>query len=127
MYNIWIDGGTKPYPSICICPEDHDVIHIKCAQNDTNNMLEYRALIEALKFVRRTFSEQYFIQINSDSRLLVNQFNGTYKVNKPHLRWLRTQAKHEMFDCLKEVKHEFRIMWIPRDLNKAGIYLDSLK
>ena len=55
----------------------------------TNNDAEYRALIEALKHVvkrKKQLGEFEEIQVSSDSRLLVNQVRGLFKIKNAKIR-----------------------------------------
>jgi len=56
----------------------------------TNNVAEYRALISALERAQKIGKE---VVCFSDSRLLVKQMRGEYKVKKPHIRELFERAK----------------------------------
>jgi ribonuclease HI len=58
---------------------------------DTNNAAEYKAIINALSEVIHLSSN---IEVYSDSQLVVNQINGQYKINLPHLAALKQQVDH---------------------------------
>jgi ribonuclease HI len=57
----------------------------------TNNQAEYRALIKALKAARKY--EPKNITCYSDSKLLVNQLNGEWKVKHDQLQDLHADVK----------------------------------
>jgi len=63
----------------------------------TNNIAEYRALISALKEAGKFGDEVVCI---SDSRLVINQLRGEYKVKKRHLK--------ELFGKVKALEKGFR-------------------
>ncbi|MEE9323438.1 MAG: ribonuclease HI family protein [Candidatus Aenigmarchaeota archaeon] len=63
----------------------------------TNNVAEYRALIAALERARKLGDEATCF---SDSKLMINQLKGKYKVKKKHLK--------ELFDRVKKIEREFR-------------------
>ena len=80
----------------------------------TNNVAEYTAVIEALKLVKEKYSKKGKVQINlfADSKLLVEQLSGRYKVKHPNLR--------PLFDKIKILEVEFDLIsytHIPRSKN----------
>lgn len=76
----------------------------------TNNIAEYRALIEGLKLARSRGIQR--IRVFLDSELVVEQVNGRAKVGKEHIRPLHAEA------CsLLEEFPSIRISWIPRKWN----------
>lgn len=53
----------------------------------TNNVAEYTAVLEALKYVKKNYGEkQLEIGLFADSKLVVEQLSGRYKMKSPHLR-----------------------------------------
>ena len=76
----------------------------------TNNVAEYRALIEGLELARSHGIQR--IRVFLDSELVVDQVNGRAKVGKEHIRPLHTEA------CsLLEEFPNIRISWVPRKWN----------
>lgn len=84
--------------------------------NVTNNIAEYRALIELLEALHKIGITK--VHISGDSKLVVNQVNNEWNCNVPHLRVLLTKA--QQLSSLFEV---FNLTWIPRNHNK---HADSL-
>jgi ribonuclease HI len=79
----------------------------------TNNVAEYTALIEGLRFaISRKISA---IEIRSDSQLLVMQLKGKYKVRTPHIAELHEQCKK----LLKKFSW-YEIQHVPRAQNKLA-------
>ncbi|XP_045826534.1 uncharacterized protein Mb2253c-like isoform X2 [Trifolium pratense] len=76
----------------------------------TNNVAEYRALILGLKQAIRKGCMN--ITIQGDSQLVINQFQGSWKINNAHLRNLCDEALE-----LKNSLRSFRIQYIPREYN----------
>ena len=66
----------------------------------TNNQAEYQALIEGLKAVTDWKPDR--LEIYLDSKLVVEQLNGGYRVKNPELQPLHRQAK-ELLDGFSEV------------------------
>ena len=94
----------------------------------TNNEAEYLALLEALQIISdrwaagggRIPDQKGPIVIRSDSELVVNQINGSYKVKEAHLKPLWEEARGLMAS-LGHVKLE----WVPRERNYAGLWLEG--
>jgi ribonuclease HI len=57
----------------------------------TNNVAEYTALIDALREAASLTSGE--LTCISDSKLMVSQLRGEYRIKKPHLRELLAKAK----------------------------------
>jgi ribonuclease HI len=67
----------------------------------TNNEAEYRALIEGLKAAKDWKPDR--LEVYLDSKLVVEQMNGAYRVKAPELLPLHKQAK-ELLQHFPEVK-----------------------
>ena len=92
----------------------------------TNNEAEYRSLVRALEE-----SEEEPLKIFMDSKLVVNQVNGQWNINYPHLlklkekvislnknftlrhvrRHYNTHADDASKQCLKKPSHSFFDQW----------------
>lgn len=61
----------------------------------TNNIAEYTAVLEALKYVNEYYQKKapHEIEIVADSLLVVSQLLGKYKLKSPHLKILFDQIK----------------------------------
>ena len=79
----------------------------------TNNQAEYRALIRALEFALKNKANR--VEVRSDSELIVNQMNGTYRVKKAELKPLQQEAKR-----LAGLIDDFSICSIPREQNREA-------
>lgn len=78
--------------------------------NVTNNVAEYRAVIEALVWCHELDEDECLIQ--TDSQLVVNQLNGSWQVKSDNLRSWYDNAK----DLLEP---HVRIEWVKGSDNKA--------
>jgi ribonuclease HI len=77
----------------------------------TNNFAEYMALLKALEWsLNNKFNSS---EVFGDSKLVVNQVNGEWKIRKPYLMLLGLRARN-----LKE-KCSASLTWIPREQNHA--------
>ena len=76
----------------------------------TNNVAEYYGLIHALDHAHLEDWDR--IQVFGDSKLVVEQVNGRWKVKEPHLKKLckEAQDRMELFDTIE-------LKWIPREEN----------
>lgn len=74
----------------------------------TNNEAEYESLIAVLEF---SIEHGYkFVEIYMDSKLVVNQVNGKWKINFPHLQKLKNKVdalRGEIAFSLKHIRREF--------------------
>lgn len=80
----------------------------------TNNVAEYQGLLGCFALIERWKPDS--LTVYSDSQLLVNQVNGSYRVKQPHLIKLHTQ----ILDNIKRLSIPFAIHHIPRTQNNAA-------
>lgn len=90
---IYTDGGSRGNPGKAACAflvvKNSKIIltFSKFLGKATNNEAEYNAIINALEQVKAKE-----IHLFSDSELVINQINGKYKINLPHLKSLHNQV-----------------------------------
>ena len=119
VIKIYVDGGTRG-SRICLVDTNKDLTVIKTRAGDlTNNELEYLALLYALEYIRsrKTYYEKD-ITIYSDSKLIVNQVNGGWRVTTETLRPLYKK-------CMEKLLDNITLKWVPREKNLAGIVLED--
>jgi ribonuclease HI len=85
----------------------------------TNNEAEYRALIEGLKAAAEWKPER--LEVYLDSKLVVEQVNGSYRVRKPELQPLYQRAK-ELLGGFDEVV----ISHVEREKNRGADALANM-
>ena len=98
----------------------------KCIGEATNNVAEYAAVIEALKFIKTyqvsgvTYhdTDKLQIQFFLDSTLVVNQLNGLFKVKDARLRELLAGARI----LEQEIAADIRYFVVPREQNFRADY-----
>jgi len=84
----------------------------------TNNVAEYQAVIEAFKWLKKNYSTdkpsscQFFL----DSKLVVNQLNGLFKVKNARLKVLNLEVKKIEQAIGVPVTYRF----IPREKNQRA-------
>jgi len=113
---IYIDGGSRgnPGPSAIayIIKSGKKVIaaEAKCIGVATSNVAEYTALLFALKHASRLGIKN--VLVRSDSKLVVRQLNGAWKINSQRLIDLCAACRQAASDFKR-----FRIEHIPRAQN----------
>ena len=87
---IYTDGACRGNLGICVIAfiildnEDRTVkTYSEYIGNGTNNQAEYKALISALESANDFGNE---LECYSDSKLIVNQMNGEWKVKHPNMK-----------------------------------------
>ena len=86
----------------------------------TNNEAEYQALIDGLKAVAAWDPDR--LEIYLDSKLVVEQVNGTFRVKKAELQPLYNEVKHLLggFRDTPDIKH------VERENNKGADKLANM-
>jgi ribonuclease HI len=98
----------------CVTSDDGKILIFEKTENSsqsqsfTSNEEEYRGVIAALHMCSEGD------EIRTDSKLVVEQVAGRFKVKKPHLKILCEIAK----DLL--LKKNAKLIWIGRESNLAG-------
>ena len=115
-----VDGGARGNPGpaawgVVVLDDDDDERegHAGLLGRATNNIAEYRALIEALRLARDAGAAD--VEIRSDSELIVKQIHGAYRVRHPDLKPLHAEARELIggFD-------RFRIRHVRREANRQA-------
>ena len=94
---LFTDGGARGNPgpaayAYVLETDDGTVLaaHGEAIGVATNNVAEYRALVEGLSKARELAVDE--LEVVSDSELLVNQMRGSYKVKNEALKQLWRRA-----------------------------------
>ena len=95
---IYTDGASRGNPgkaawgfSICTAAGERLTERSGYMGTASNNVAEYTAIIAALKAAASLSRGK--VTCISDSQLVVNQLAGNWKIKKPHLKVLHTEAK----------------------------------
>ncbi|HPX35459.1 MAG TPA: bifunctional RNase H/acid phosphatase [Mycobacterium sp.] len=118
------DGGSRGNPGpagfgAVVWSQDHSTVlaeHGQAIGVTTNNVAEYRGLIAGLEEARRLGATE--VAVSMDSKLVVEQMSGRWKVKHPGMAELHQQAR-----ALASTFASVTYSWIPRELNK---YADRL-
>jgi ribonuclease H / adenosylcobalamin/alpha-ribazole phosphatase len=78
----------------------------------TNNVAEYRGLIAGLHLYRE-YAEGADLEVRLDSKLVVEQMSGNWKIKHPSMRPLAVEAN-------KLAPFGTRFVWVPREQNKEA-------
>jgi ribonuclease HI len=106
-YVVYIDGGARGNPGpagagVRIEAGDDGTALFEGGWylgRATNNVAEYRALVEGLARAAALAAEQ--VEVRSDSELLVRQMRGEYRVRNARLRELFERANRLCRDLVK--------------------------
>ncbi|MGH2772229.1 MAG: ribonuclease HI family protein [Actinomycetota bacterium] len=119
-YSLHTDGGARGNPGPAgigaILGDPHGAVVESVSQGIgwcTNNVAEYRALIEGLRIALA--HRVRVLRIFMDSELVVNQMQGIYRVKNPGLRLLHEEAV-AMVNRFSEVSFQA----VPREQNSGA-------
>jgi len=125
LIEIYTDGLAEPNPGVgtygyVIHRDGRKILagHGFAGDPVTNNYAEYQGLVKALEEARQFAQEE--ITVLSDSKLLVGQMSGEWKVSK---KALRNPSKGSYVGKYLEAKEEakrferLRFVWVPREEN----------
>lgn len=123
-YIVYSDGGARGNPGkaaygFIIYSDDHQTIHSegKFIGIATNNFAEYTGVLKALEYLSKNIrSKCANVHFYLDSKLVVEQLNGNYKIKNETLKNLFQQTK------LYELKLDAKINYfhVPREQNKEA-------
>ena len=86
-------------------------------EHKTNNVAEYKALLYGLYILKD--EKNINLHVMGDSKLVINQVFGDWKVNMPHLKSLNDACKI----VLRTMTPNIKASWIPR---KDNLIADNL-
>ena len=119
MIYIYCDGASRGNPGpasygVSIIDE-HGVVIAEFGEQlgvRTNNYAEYQGVIAALRFLSSTDYRE--ITVRMDSKLVIEQLSGRWKVKSPDMRELVSEASRLLapFNAVLE--------WIPREQNSRA-------
>ncbi|HEY3171300.1 MAG TPA: ribonuclease HI family protein [Thermoanaerobaculia bacterium] len=125
-FRAYIDGAARGNPGpagagVFVEPERNRpaLEFYEPLGNTTNNVAEYRALLLALERAEEAGADD--VEIRSDSRLLVEQMRGNFRIRAEHLKPL-------LSDSVLRAKRfrSFSITHIPRESNTRADRLANL-
>ena len=81
----------------------------------TNNVAEYMGLIKALEHARSLGLERSPVEVFGDSKLVINQVKGEWRVRDKKLAPLYLEAR-----SLADAFEKITFTWVPREENKEA-------
>jgi len=126
QFIVYTDGGSRGNPgpaALGVVISDSKGNTLKAygeyIGKTTNNDAEYQAVIYALKKIKALIGKKNTktakVNVYSDSQLLVNQLNGTYKIKEEHIAKLFIEVWN-----LKVDFGEVTFSHVPREKNKEA-------
>jgi len=121
---IFTDGGARGNPgkaAVGFVVFDKEGEEVKRGKEfigqATNNIAEYQAVIEAMKFLKTRESEKKIkVDFFLDSLLVVNQLKGLYRIKNKNLAVL----VREIHSLEKDLDGVFNYHFVPREKNKIA-------
>lgn len=120
---IFTDGGSRGNPGpaaagVVIKSENGPILasFARKLGETTNNVAEYQAVIAALNWLKENhqlLTTNYQLHFFLDSKLVVNQLNGFFKIKEAHLRELLLKIRQ----LEQEVGGNVTYSLIPREKN----------
>ncbi len=115
----FVDGGgewqDKPANIGLYIVDDHQNVRVEEGHiigKASNNEAEYTAVLMAIYHAQKLGATD--LHVYSDSKLIVNQINGDWKIHENHLRHYYDEVKREAESL------NFTISWIPRAQNNKA-------
>lgn len=117
---LYTDGSCEPNPGpagygfvVCDRRDEEEDVGFGYIGEATNNVAEYTAVLAGLAHIKNRYPSQGLsVLVRADSRLVVEQLAGRWRVTKTHLGTLNKEILRLAGD-FKEVGYE----WIPRERN----------
>lgn len=119
MTCIYVDGGTHKSRICMHDPQKERTIIKTRGKNPSNNELEYLALLYGIQYAKNEYSGKN-VTIYSDSKLIVNQINGKWRITVEPLARLHKK-------CINILPKKITVVWISRNINRAGWVLENEK
>ncbi len=122
---IFTDGGARGNPGpaavgVVIKTEEGQILATisQTLGETTNNVAEYQGVVAALEWIKKNkqinkYANMQIVQFFLDSKLVVNQLNGLYKIKENHLKELILKVRQ----LEQEVGGDIYYGLIPREKN----------
>lgn len=117
-YLVNTDGGSRGNPGAAgygyvVRAEDGRILLRKAGYlgTATNNVAEYSAVVDALEAIAAADPDAH-VTVRADSRLVVEQMSGRWKIKHPEMQALAMRARKALGPA--QVRYE----WVPRAENK---------
>lgn len=133
ILTVYTDGASRGNPGkssygFVVFDENKSLLHKegKYFGVNTNNFAEYTAVLKAFEYISKNFKKEISIKFFMDSRLVVEQLSGRFKIKAPNLKPLIAQIR-EFEGQYKQIAYTH----VPRSKNiladyQANLALDNL-
>jgi len=124
---VFTDGGAKGNPGPAaigfLVKDNFGKILVEKGRfigHATNNVAEYQAVVESLRWIIANIKERPLIlNFYIDSSLVVNQLRGSFKVKNKNLKKLVIEIK----GLEEKIRGKIFYHYIPREKNKQAHFL----
>ncbi|WP_245974870.1 bifunctional RNase H/acid phosphatase [Corynebacterium alimapuense] len=124
---IYTDGGSRGNPGIAgsgtvvYSTEGETLAEIAyvVGKKATNNVAEYHGMLRGLEAARDLGARE--LEIRMDSKLVVEQMSGRWKIKHPDMQALALKAR----DLIKSFD-QVTFTWVPRAKNKVADHLSNV-
>ena len=117
-YVVEADGGSRGNPGVAaygvVIRNDLAEVVFSDAQvigHATNNVAEYRGLIAGLEWLQQHASAGAGVQVRLDSKLVIEQMAGRWRIKDPKLADLAGRARQAAAGFTVDYQ------WVPREQN----------
>lgn len=124
---VYSDGGARGNPGpaglgVYICTPEHVPVErrFKYLGETTNNIAEYSGALLGLERAIALGATE--IELRADSKLVIEQLKGNYKVKNPGLKEIHTQIKALLSQSFATVTFTH----VPREKNKEADRLSNV-
>ena len=125
QFTLYADGGSRGNPgpagagAVVFNETGKRVVEVADYLGvATNNIAEYEAVLRGLKALLKEFPEDYFktahVAIRMDSKLVIEQLKGAYKVKHPNLVPRYLEVKNVIARNFANISYAH----VPREKNK---------
>ena len=123
---VYTDGGSRGNPGVAgsgsvVYDEDGTTlaeIAYVVGQKSSNNVAEYHGLLRGLEAARELGASE--VDVYMDSKLVVEQMNGRWKIKHPDMKKLALDAR-DLASGFNKVSYS----WVPRAKNKNCLLYTS--
>lgn len=124
---VYSDGGARGNPGpaglgVYICTPDHTPVErrFKYLWETTNNIAEYSGALFGIERALALGATE--IELRADSKLVIEQLKGNYKVKNPGLKELHIQIK----TLISQSSTAVTFVHVPREKNKEADRLSNV-
>lgn len=127
---VFTDGASRGNPGLAsygfvIYDSNKKVLHEegKYIGITTNNVAEYSSVLESLRYIQEIYKDSLPMEVNyyADSRLVVEQLSGRFKIKSLHLMEIIVEIRKLEKEIGKITYHH-----VPREQNKAADHMANV-